>query len=123
MTRAYQSVKENGMAVYKAAKMHRVLVTTLRDRVDNKISIDVIKSGPDPVLNLEEEARLVAHLRELTEVGYGYACSEVINLASDYAVHLGKRARDKPFSTKWFYNFMDRWQPELRVVKPSSLSE
>ena len=48
--------------------------------------------------------------------------SEVLTLASDYASHLGKRAKEDPFTLRWFYNYMRRW-PELKVVKPSSLSE
>ena len=70
-----------------------------------------------------EEAKLVAHIKELAAVGYGYTRAEVIAIASDFAVQLGKRGRDeKCFSMQWFYSFMSRW-PELHVVKPSSLSE
>jgi hypothetical protein len=105
-----------------AAKMHGVPTSTLRDRVDNRISIDKTKSGPDPVLSLEEEAKLCAHLKELASVGYGYTRAETVLLASDYAVSLGKRTADNPFSLKWFYGFMKRW-PELNVTRPSGLSE
>ena len=41
-------------------------------------------------------------------------------MATDYAVHLGKR--EKVFSMNWFYGFISRW-PELWVIKPSNLSE
>ena len=122
MTGAYIAVTESGMSVYKAAKSHGVPEQTLRDRVNRRISIDTVKSGPDPVLSLEEEARLVSHIKELAEVGYGYTRSEVTNLATDYAVAIGKRRKEQPFSLKWFYTFMNRW-PELKVIKPSSLSE
>ena len=79
------------MSVYLAAKLHGVPDSTLRDRVDNKVSIDTIKSGPAPVLSLDEEAKLCAHLQELAAVGYGYTRAETVALASDYAVTLGKR--------------------------------
>ncbi|XP_053405107.1 uncharacterized protein LOC128546129 [Mercenaria mercenaria] len=102
--------------------MHGVPITTLRDRVDNRISLDTTKSGPEPVLSLEQEARLCRHLTSYAEVGYGYTRAEVIGLATEYAVSLGKRTPDKPFSLQWFYDFMKRWT-ELKLVKPSSLSE
>ncbi|XP_053391999.1 jerky protein homolog-like, partial [Mercenaria mercenaria] len=122
MTNAYNLVKDRGVSVYMAAKLHGVPTSTLRDRVDNRVSIETVKSGPEPVLTLEEEAKLCAHLKELAEVGYGYTRAETIALASDYTVALGKRNVDNPFSMKWFYGFMKRW-PELNVVRPSSLSE
>jgi hypothetical protein len=98
------------------------------------------------VLSLDEEAKLCKHLKDLASVGYGYTRAEVVNLqnlcisrfsrvktripvsiespdlASDYAVSLGKRKDDQPFTLNWFYNFIKRW-PELNVVRPSSLSE
>ena len=44
-------------------------------------------------------------------------------MATDYAIYPEKSNKnEKGFSMQWFYSFMDRW-PELRVVKPSSLSE
>ena len=62
------------------------------------------------------------HLKELAEVGYGYTRAEVVNLATDYAIHLQKRTTDRPLTLSWFYNFLSRW-PELKVTKPSSLTE
>ena len=56
-------------------------------------------------------------------VGYGYTRSEILTMATDYTIHLGKReSEEKVFSMNWFYSFIRRW-PELRVIKPSSLSE
>lgn len=44
----------------------------------------------------------------------------MISMATDYAVHLGKKPRNekKKLSMQWFYNFMEMW-PKLRVVKSS----
>ncbi|XP_041360715.1 uncharacterized protein LOC121376969 [Gigantopelta aegis] len=57
----------------------------------------------------------------MSSVGFGYTRTEVLNIATDLAVHLGKRETgEKPFSLRWFYGFMKRW-PELRVQKPRSL--
>jgi hypothetical protein len=57
MTSANKMVKIEGIPVYRAAKPNRVLLTTFRDRVDNRIFIDFVKSGPSPVLSLDEEAK------------------------------------------------------------------
>jgi len=42
--------------------------------------------------------------------------------ATDYAIHLGKRTADKSLSVKWFKGVNKCW-PEIRVVKPRSLTQ
>jgi hypothetical protein len=44
--------------------------------------------GRSPVLSLEEEAKLVSHLKEMALIGYGYTRQEVVDLASEYAADL-----------------------------------
>ena len=81
---------EDKVPVYRAAKLYGVPLTTLRDRVDNRISMDTTSSGPAPVLNQLEEAKLVEHIKEMAYVGYGYTRAEILNMATDYAI----RSRD-----------------------------
>ena len=116
-------MKEEGTPVYRASREYAVPLTTYRDKVDNRVYVACTKPGPATLLSQLEEAKLVAHNKDLAAVGYGYTRAEVITMASDYAVHLGKRGEDeKSLSMQWFYSFMSRW-PELHVVKPFSLSE
>ena len=90
--------------------------------MNNRVSIDSTKSSPETLLSQLKETKLVTHIKDLAAVGYGYTRAEVISMASDYAVHLGKRRVDeKNLSMQWFYSFLSRW-PELNVVKPSILS-
>ena len=120
MTKAYYSVTDNGMSFRGAANKFGLPEATLRNRVSGKIGVEVIKSGREPLLNLEEENCLVQHIKVMASCGYGYSRSEVVDMASNYAVALGKRDRDHPFSLMWFHNFMKRW-PDLKVRKPRSL--
>jgi hypothetical protein len=39
---------------------------------------------------LDEEAKLCEHLKDLASFGYGYTRAEGVNLASGYAISLGK---------------------------------
>ena len=91
-------------------------------RVSGKIGVEVIKSGREPLLNLEEENCLVQHIKVMASCGYGYSRSEVVDMASTYAVALGKRDGDHRFSLMWFHNFIKRW-PDLKVRKPRSLEQ
>ncbi|XP_046565965.1 uncharacterized protein LOC124274649, partial [Haliotis rubra] len=103
-----------------AARKFSVPETTLRDRARGRIHPETLKSGTEPILSLGEESRLVEHLKFMSSVGYGYTRLEVTTLASQYAVQLGKRNRDDPFSLLWYYEFMKRW-PSLKLDKPHPL--
>ena len=120
MTNAYQAVVDNNQTVRGAARQFGVPVRTLRDRTMGMISVDTVKSGRAPVFELEEEVRIVEHLKEMAQLGYGYTRSEVVDLASDFAVSLGKRESGSPLTLRWYQGFMSRWD-ELRLVKPRAL--
>ena len=120
MTKAYYSVTDSGMSIRGAANKFGLPEATLRNRVSGKIGVEVIKSGREPLLNLEEENCLVQHIKVMASCGYGYSSSKVVDMARTYAVALGKRDGDHLFSPMWFHNFMKRW-PDLKVRKPRSL--
>jgi len=108
------------MSVRKAARQFVMPRQTLRDRTTGKIDADCVTTGRVPVLSMEEEAKLVDHLKIMASYGYGYTRQEVADIASDYAVHLQKRTKDSPFTIRWFRGFIKRW-PELRVLKSQGL--
>ncbi|XP_056017340.1 uncharacterized protein LOC130053792 [Ostrea edulis] len=131
LTNAYKMVKEHKMSVKNASRMFHVPDTTLRDRVLQKLliwtkvtQVSDVAHGPlvirSPVLECFEEANLVRHFKTMAAYGYGYTRQESVDIASDYAVHLGKRTMDKPFTMKWMRGFLKRW-PKLKVLKPRGL--
>jgi hypothetical protein len=120
LTSAYIALKNENLPVLTAAKKYGVPETTLRDRVSGRVDIDCCNMGKSPILSLDEENKLVKHLLEVAKIGYGYNRKEIVDIASDYTVTLGKRTVEKPLTLNWFHGFMKRW-PELRVVKPRSL--
>lgn len=117
---AYKFVKEQNVSVCKAAKIYGVPEQTLRDRVKGKIHPDCVTTGRDPIFSMFEEAKIVEHLKIMASYGYGYTKQETVDLASDYAVQLGKRSKDQPLTFAWFEGLRNRW-PELKVQKPRGL--
>ena len=93
----------------------------MRQRAKGRVDPETTGSGPAPVLSQEEEAGFVEHLNYMASVEYGYTRSEIVSMASEFAVSLQMRDIDHPFSLKRFRSFMKRW-PELGVTKPRSLS-
>ncbi|KAJ8313769.1 hypothetical protein KUTeg_008330, partial [Tegillarca granosa] len=120
LTNAYNAVIEHSLPVQRAANQFGVPITSLKDRVKLRINIDIVKSGPDPIFSLEQEALLANHVDTMAELGYGYSRLEALNLASYYSVYLGIRTQDKPLSLEWLYSFLQRW-PSLKIIKPRNL--
>ena len=121
LTNAYLAVRNNGMSIRKASQSFDVPYATLQDRTRGNVSVDVVKSGTQPLFSLEDEAILANHLKSMAEVGYGYSRQDTMNLASDYAVHLNLRtSSQKPLTDRWLYSFLSRW-PELKLKKPRAL--
>ena len=121
MMAAYQAVKKDNEPVKRAALIYGVPETTLRQRVLGRVAPETSTSGPSPELNEAEEAIFVEHLKSMAKLGYGYITSEVLSMASNYAVHLGKRDEMHPFGVKWHRCFIKRW-PELSSTKPKALA-
>ncbi|XP_046575021.1 uncharacterized protein LOC124283049 isoform X2 [Haliotis rubra] len=122
LDQAYKAVLD-GMAIRKAATTFAVPFATLHDRFSGKISIECTTTGREPLLSIEEEQGLVSHIEAMANFGYGYTRAEVTTLATDLAIHLGKKSKDEnPLSLQWFYGFLKRW-PDLSLKKARSLEK
>jgi len=115
-----RGVQEEGCPIERAGKRFSVPITTLKDHVKDRVSIDTVRSGPSTAITQEDEDVLHRHLKVTAEVGFGYLRQETLNLASDLAFHLGIRDRKHPLSFDWFYSFMSQW-PDLKITKPRSI--
>ncbi|XP_053381188.1 uncharacterized protein LOC128549074 [Mercenaria mercenaria] len=109
LTSAYRCVKEDGLSVLKASRMYSVPENTLRDRVLGKIDPETVVMGKVPLFDQYEESKIANHFKEMASYGYGYTRQECVDIASDYAVQLGKRDKDKRLSINWLKGFLHRW--------------
>ena len=53
---------------------------------------------------------------------YGYTRHEVCDIATGYAIQLGKRTKENPFTLNWFNKFIKRW-PHLWLLKSRGLEK
>ncbi|XP_053396950.1 uncharacterized protein LOC128545847 [Mercenaria mercenaria] len=118
LARAYKLVKEKAYAVQTAADACGVPEATLRDRVKGKVKISIKRSGPPPILGLAEEGKLVDYFHLMSSFGYSYSRTDIINLASDYAILLGKREPSDGLTHQWYYKFLERW-PHVETSRAS----
>ncbi|KAJ8301469.1 hypothetical protein KUTeg_020456 [Tegillarca granosa] len=75
--RTYDPIKLDG--AYKAVKDEGM------NRVDDRVHIDCCTTWEPPLFTLDHESAIYNHVKVMSEIGYGYTRSEVMNLASDYA--------------------------------------
>ena len=102
--------------------MFGVQLTTLRDRIDGRVKVDIQKLGKSPKMSHDEEKSFVLHFQQMAELGYGYTRADVINMATEYMHLVGRFADDKRLSQNWYTGFSRRW-PELKWVKASALAK
>ncbi|CAC5406516.1 unnamed protein product [Mytilus coruscus] len=117
---AYISVRNKEMSQRKAALQFNVPRQTQRNRINGKISPDCVTTGRAPVFSLEEEARIVEHVKSMASYGDGYTRQEVTDLATDFAHTINIKPKNEELTLRWFEGFIKRW-PEFTVVKPRSL--
>ena len=109
---AYDAVKKGILTVTEASRHYGIPCQTIRGRVINKGSFG---SGAVPVFTHEEEKNFVDFLTNLYNLGYGFLRTDMLAVASEYAVYLGKRTSDNPFRIQWMFNVIKRW-PELAAI-------
>ncbi|CAC5359189.1 unnamed protein product [Mytilus coruscus] len=78
--------------------------------------------APITCLMRVQKKKMVDHIAHMASIGYGYSRIDVIYLATDLAMFMGKRKpQEDILSNKWYYSFMKRW-PNLTISKPQKLS-
>ena len=112
---------EKGLSVRKAAALHAVPSTTLRDRVLNHVSVDAAM-GPPPVFTKEERAQILEHFKIMGNLGYGYTRQEITDLATDFAAIIGKKIRTDNLTLRWFDKFR-RDFPDISSVKKKDIEK
>ena len=120
MTSAMEKVWQTGVPINTAARQFGLPESSLRHKLSGRVDPEATRSGPQPTLSMEEEHHFVQHIKFMSECGYGYSRTEVVDMATSYAISLDKRDKDHPLTLKWFRGFMSRW-PELRVLKARGL--
>ncbi|XP_053385176.1 uncharacterized protein LOC128550335 [Mercenaria mercenaria] len=120
MVTALEKVRQTGAPIKTTAREFGIPEASLRHKLSGRVDPEATHSGPPPMFTQEEECHFVDHLKFMSECGYGYSRAEVVDMASEYAICLGKRDSEHPLSLKWFRGFMSRW-PELKVLKPRGL--
>jgi len=101
MISVMKAVKTGVMGVNGAVIKHGAPKTTLKDRLNNRVTYGT-KSGPKQYLNNEEEKELAEFLKDSAAVGYGKT-----RIAESLAKKKGTLRKDK-ISPGWQEKFSKR---------------
>ena len=85
---AYKSVKEDGIPLKVAARLHGVPKSTLRDRLTGRVSL---YRKRNTFFSQSEENEILSCIELVNNIGYGCTRSELQALASSYAVRTSQR--------------------------------
>ena len=117
MEAAIQAVKD-GTGVNRAADIHGVPKTTLKDRVSGRVAHGS-NPGPKPYLTNHKENQLSEYLLEVSKAGYGKTCKQVKAMVDAVAKEKGVIKADKKVSDGWWRRFLER-RPQLSLRKGDS---
>ena len=85
---AYKALQEEGMSVYRAARNYGVPESTLR-------LVSVTGKSLNFLFDEDTEKKLVDHIKYMASIGYGYSRCDVLYLATDLAISLGKKETNR----------------------------
>uniref|UniRef100_A0A2A4JKM4 HTH CENPB-type domain-containing protein n=1 Tax=Heliothis virescens TaxID=7102 RepID=A0A2A4JKM4_HELVI len=117
---AIQRVVNKELTMYAAAKIYKIPVATLHNRIHKKSGIKSNTLGRPPVLPLEIETQLANGLAVLEKWGFGLSRREVFSLVKEF-IHLN--GISTPFNSgrlgpDWFANFRKRHKLSLKKAQP-----
>ena len=83
MEAAMAAATKGTLSANKAADLHGVHGSTLKDRLSGRV-VHGVRSGPRPYLTAEEEAKLSSCLLHASEIGLGKMRRDVLTLVGTY---------------------------------------
>ena len=117
MLGAINSVQKGHLSGNKAADLHGVPRSTLKDRLSGRVQHGT-KPGPAPYLSKVEESELSAHLVHVANMGFGKTRRDVKCLVEQYAIQKNV-LKGSAISNGWWQRFLER-NPILRLRRGDS---
>lgn len=111
MLAAINSVVEDGLSQNRAANLHGVPRSTLKDRIAGRV-IHGTKPGPKPYLSSTEETELAEFLVDAAKIGYGRTRRDVKCLVERHLQQHRNKDPEFMISNGWWDKFMKR-NPKL----------
>ena len=112
MEAVIKSVLDGTLSANKAADIHGVPRTTLKDRLSGRVEHGT-NPGPKPYLTAEEESELCSHLLQASELGLGKTRHGVMCLVEGYVKKKGTM-KASSISNGWWDKFLKR-NPQLSL--------
>ena len=106
MERAMLSVAKGQISANKAADLHGVPRTTLKDRFSGRV-VHGTNPGPKPYLMCEEEMELSMHLLQALSMGFGKTRRDVKCIVGSYAKSKGV-LKGGAISNGWWEKILKR---------------
>ena len=107
MCAAMEETMSGSRSANKAADLHGVPRSTLKDRLSGRVKHGR-KPGPRPYLEQSEETKLSDYILQAARIGYGKTQKDVLSIAESVAKSKGMLSSGSRISTGWWTRFLER---------------
>ena len=118
MCAAMEEAMSGRMSANKAADVHGVPRSTLKDRLSGRVKHGQ-KPGPRPYREQSEETELSDYVLQAARIGYGKTRKDVLSIAESVAKSKGMLSAGSRISTGWWTRFLER-NPVLSLRRGDS---
>lgn len=124
LSQALQAIRIDKKGIREACRQFDVPRTTVQDRLHGRITEKSRKVGPDPILGIEGENKIVDWIIELAKCGIPVKKEDLLETVTKLLKDIGKENRfpgGRP-GQKWYKNFLRR-HPEISVREPEAINK
>ncbi|KAJ8934352.1 hypothetical protein NQ314_013393 [Rhamnusium bicolor] len=110
LERALEEIKEKRMGIRKASRQCGIPKTPIIDRLKGRVLVTRRKIGPDPILLVEVERKIVEWIIKIAKCGFPLKKADLLNTVQKIAQETDKTKffKDGRPGQKWYKQFLKR---------------
>lgn len=124
LAQAITEIRSGKTSIRAASRIYGVPKSTIQDRISGRIPEGPRKMGPNTVLNMREEKRLVKWMTDLTKCGFPRKPDDLLNTVQNITREENRKTPFKDYrpGKTWYAAFLKR-HPELSLRTPQGISK
>ncbi|CAH0713187.1 unnamed protein product, partial [Brenthis ino] len=124
LAQAVQAIRTENKSVREACRHYGVPRSTVQDRISGRSKEQPRKVGPEPILGIDGEQKVVDWITELAKCGIPVSKEVLLENVAKIIKNIGRENKfpEGRLGQTWYQNFLRR-HPEISVREPESINK